>query len=88
MTKHYNAASIFKRAHGSGRITHYENLDRLLSEVGSAVAAVELLPIGAPRRDWRATLIADGMLIVRHPELQVTLDVANRFARELHLHAA
>ncbi len=49
---------------------------------------MELLPIGAPRRDWRATLIADGMLIVRHPELDVTLDVANRFARELHLRAA
>ncbi len=33
------------------------------------VAALELLPVGAPRRDWRATTIADGMVIVRHPEL-------------------
>ena len=67
--RHYNAASIFKRAQGAGRITRYEGLDRLLAEYGDHVAAVDLLPLGAPRRDWRATLISDGMVIVRHPEL-------------------
>src|SRR5580658_6398276 len=55
--RRYNAASIFKRANGAGRITRYEGLDRLLAEYGEHVVAVDLLPIGAPRRDWRATLI-------------------------------
>jgi len=86
--RRYNAASIFKRARGAGRITHYEGLDRLLAEYGDYVAAIELLPVGAPRRDWRATLIADGMVIVRHPDLPQTLDMARRFASDLHLYAS
>jgi biotin carboxylase len=85
--RRYNAASIFKRASGAGRITRHEGLDRLLAEYGEHVAAVELLPVGAPRRDWRATTIADGMVIVRHPELDVALHIAQRFASELHLYA-
>jgi biotin carboxylase len=85
--RHYNAASIFKRASGAGRITHYEGLDRLLATYGEHVAALELLPVGAPRRDWRATLIADGMVIVRHPDLPVATEMAQRFAAELRLYA-
>jgi hypothetical protein len=85
--KRYNAASIFKRASGLGRITHYEGLDRLLAEYGEYVAALELLPVGAPRRDWRATLIADGMVIIRHPGLPEALEIAQRFAAELQLYA-
>jgi biotin carboxylase len=88
VTRHYNAASIFKRATGTGRITHYEGLDELLAEYGDHVVALELLPIGAARRDWRATLIADGMVIVRHPELAQTLAMAQRFATDLRLYAA
>jgi len=85
--RRYNAASIFKRAQGAGRITRYEGLDHLLAEYGDHVAAVDLLPLGAPRRDWRATLIADGMVIVRHPELPRATEMAQRFAAELHLFA-
>jgi biotin carboxylase len=86
--RRYNAASIFKRANGAGRITRYEGLDRLLAEYGEHVVAIDLLPIGAPRRDWRATLIGDGMVIVRHPELPATLEMAQRFAAELQLYAS
>ena len=85
--RRYNAASVFKRASGAGRITHYEGLDQLLAEYGEHVAALELLPVGAPRRDWRATTIGDGMVIVRHPELPQALEMAQRFAAELHLFA-
>jgi biotin carboxylase len=85
--RRYNAASIFKRASGAGRITRYEGLDQLLAEYGEHVAALELLPVGAPRRDWRATTIGDGMVIVRHPELPKALEIAHRFAAELHLFA-
>jgi biotin carboxylase len=88
ITRPYNAASIFKRASGAGRITHYEGLDGLLAEYGEHVVALELLPVGAPRRDWRATLIADGMVIIRHRELPAALDIARRFAADLRLYAA
>src|SRR5260370_195546 len=85
---HYTAASIFKRARGAGRITQYEGLDDLLAEYGDHVVALELLPVGAPRRDWRATLIGDGMVIVRHPDLSQTQTMAQRFAADLRLYAA
>jgi biotin carboxylase len=85
--KRYNAASIFKRASGVGRITHYEGLDRLLAEYGEHVVSLELLPVGAARRDWRATTIGDGMVIIRHAELPAALEIARRFAADLHLYA-
>jgi formate-dependent phosphoribosylglycinamide formyltransferase (GAR transformylase) len=86
--RRYNAASIFKRADGAGRITHYEGLDQLLSRYGEHVAAIDLLPPGAPRRDWRATSISDGMVIVRHHDLAMTIELTERFATDLRLHAA
>jgi formate-dependent phosphoribosylglycinamide formyltransferase (GAR transformylase) len=85
--RRYNAASVFKRANGAGRITHYEGLDLLLAEYGEYVAALDLLPVGAPRRDWRATSISDGMVIVRHPKLSKTIEIADRFAADLQLYA-
>ena len=50
-------------------------------------AVLDLLPVGAPRRDWRAAIISDGMVIVRHPELSKTIEMTERFAGELRLHA-
>jgi formate-dependent phosphoribosylglycinamide formyltransferase (GAR transformylase) len=85
--RRYNAAGIFKRAEGAGRITRYQGLDHLLAEYGEHVTAVELLPVGAPRRDWRAVSISDGMVIVRHRELSKTIEMAQRFASDLHLYA-
>jgi hypothetical protein len=52
------------------------------------VVAVELLPVGAPRRDWRATTIGDGMVIIRHADLPAAWEIAQRFAAELHLYAS
>jgi hypothetical protein len=48
---------------------------------------MDLLPIGAPRRDWRASTIGDGILLVRHPELQRVIEMTERFAVDLQLHA-
>jgi hypothetical protein len=85
--RRYNVASIFKRAKGAGQITGYEGLDGLLAEYGEHVVAVDLLPIGAPRRDWRAVSISDGMVIVRHREQSKTVEMAEHFAAGLHLYA-
>ena len=35
---------------------------------GDAIVNVDLLPVGAPRRDWILTLISDGYVTVRHPD--------------------
>jgi biotin carboxylase len=83
----YNACSIFKRARGQGRIQRIEGLGRLMSEYGENVCVVDLLPLGAPRRDWKQTLISDGMLILRHPDLDSLVTMADRFGTELQLFA-
>jgi hypothetical protein len=85
--RRYNAASVFKRARGAGRISRYEGLDELLAQYAGHVVAVDLLPVGAPRRDWRAVSISDGLVIVRHPELSKTIEIAERFAAGFHLYA-
>ncbi|HEU0102447.1 MAG TPA: ATP-grasp domain-containing protein [Mycobacteriales bacterium] len=87
LERKYNAASLFKRAQGAGVIQRIEGLDRLLADYGTSVAALELLPIGAPRRDWRATLISDGMVIVRDPSLERLIEITDRFGSELQLYA-
>ena len=83
----YNACSMFKRARGRGRIQRIEGLGPLMAEFGEHVRVVDLLPLGAPRRDWQATLISDGMLILRHPDLDALLEIANRFGTDLQLYA-
>ena len=87
LERHYNVGSIFKRAIGSGRITHVEGLERLLADFGDAVAVVDLLPVGAPRRDWRSSVIGDGMIVVRHPEFQHVVEMTDRFAAEVKMYA-
>ena len=88
LERRYNSGCVFKRAKGVGRITHVEGLDTLLAEYGEHVVLVDLLPVGAQRRDWRATLISDGMIMVRHPELQPVIDMTERFATDLNMYAS
>ena len=87
LTHTFNAASIFKRAEGSGRITRVVGLKQLLADYSDHICVVDLLPFGAHRRDWRATLLSDGMIIVRHPELDALVEIGDRFARELRMYA-
>jgi hypothetical protein len=87
LTRRWNAAIVFKRAQGRGRIRRVEGLERLLSELGDAVVSVELLPVGSPRRDWLQTLLSDGWLIVRHPDLATTCEMADRVGTDLQLYA-
>lgn len=83
----YNAAWIYKRAEGEGVIRRIEGLGPLMAELSEHVMVLDLLPIGAPRRNWKQTLISDGMIIVRHPDLTRTLEIADRFATELRMYA-
>ena len=48
----------------------------------------DLLPVGAQRRDWKQTLVSDGMVIVRHPELETALNLADRVGMELQMVAS
>ena len=87
LEKRYNAGAIFKRARGTGRISHSEGLDALMAKYGEHVALLDLLPVGTPRRDWRSTVTGDGMIVVRHPELQLVIEMTEEFARDFQLYA-
>jgi formate-dependent phosphoribosylglycinamide formyltransferase (GAR transformylase) len=83
----YNAGAIFKRARGTGRITHTDGLDALLAAYGDDVVLVDLLPIGSRRKDWRSTVTGDGMIIVRHHELERVIEMTEAFARDFQIYA-
>jgi formate-dependent phosphoribosylglycinamide formyltransferase (GAR transformylase) len=85
--RRYNACWIVKRAQGRGRIQRIEGLGPLLQEYEPWICDVDLLPIGAPRRNWQATLISDGMIFVRHPDLDRLEEIADAFATRLQLFA-
>ena len=83
----YNVATIYKRAKGMGRITHIEGTDILQQLFGEHVVWNTLLPPGTPRRDWMKTLVSDGFIMLRHPDLEATLDMADAVGSELTLYA-
>ena len=83
----YNAAVVFKRAEGQGRITRIEGLERLVARYRPHIVRLDLLPVGAPRRNWKQTLLSDGHVIVRHEDLQATLEMADRFGTDLRIYA-
>ncbi len=87
ITRPYNAAIVFKRAKGQGRITGVTGLERFLGRHGQHVARVDLLPVGAPRRNWKQTFLSDGNLVVRHPDANACLEMAMEAASTIALWA-
>ncbi len=85
--RRYNVATIYKRAQGIGRIRAIEGLDDLQRRYGTHVVWNTLLPIGAPRRNWRQTLVSDGFIMLRHPELTATLAMADEVGVGLRMFA-
>jgi biotin carboxylase len=87
LERRYNVATIYKRAMGHGRIARIEGLERIRAEHGAHIVWDTLLPVGAPRRNWRHTLVSDGFLMLRHHDLQETLAMADDIGSNLRLFA-
>ncbi|MGB5346767.1 MAG: ATP-grasp domain-containing protein [Woeseia sp.] len=83
----YNVATVYKRARGVGRISRYEGVDALQQRYGQHVVWNTLLPPGTPRRDWQKTLVSDGFVMLRHPDLDATLEMADAIGSELQIFA-
>jgi hypothetical protein len=83
----YNVANIYKRAQGQGRIQRIDGLEKLRAKWGKAIVWENLLPLGSPRRSWLQTLVSDGFLVVRHPDLETTLQMADEVGRDLQVYA-
>ena len=84
----YFSAGVFKRAQGDGIVRKIEGLDQVLSEFGHHICAVNLTPVGAPRKNWRTSVLADGYVMLRHPEMGPTLEMADRVATDVQLYAS
>jgi hypothetical protein len=84
----YNVANIFKRAQGQGRIRRIEGLESIMARFGEHIAHVDLLPVGAERRDWIQTLVSDGYVVVRHPDLQACHEISDAIGTDLQLYAS
>ncbi len=83
----YNAAVVFKRARGEGRITRISGLRDYLRKYGAHVVEERLLRPGTPRRNWMQTLISDGHILVRHPEWEVAHQMAFAAATDITMYA-
>jgi biotin carboxylase len=83
----YNCACITKRAQGQGRIRAITGMEQVRARCGDAIVAVDLLPVGTPRRDWKATLLSDGHVTLRHPDWQETMAMADFVGERLQLYA-
>lgn len=84
----YNVATIFKRAQGQGTIRRIVGLDSLKQRFEGCLVWENLLPVGSQRRNWLQTLLSDGFVVVRHPLLEPTLEMADAFGQELQLLAS
>jgi hypothetical protein len=49
---------------------------------------MDLLPLGAERRNWILTLVSDGYVVVRHPDLQTCMDISDAIGTDLRLFAS
>ena len=83
----YNAAIVFKRAKGQGRITRIDGLREFVQRHGDCVVEERLLPPGSQRRDWKKTLVSDGFLLLRHPDWERTYQLAMEAATEITMWA-
>jgi biotin carboxylase len=88
LERKYNACNVFKRAQGRGRIVRIEGLESILTRFGEHIAHLDLLPIGTERRNWIQTLVSDGYVCVRHPDLQACMDISDAVGTDLQLYAA
>ncbi len=83
----YNAAIIFKRAKGHGRITRIDGLHEFMRRYRDCIVEERLLPVGAQRRNWKHTLVSDGYLLLRHPDWNRAHQLAMEAATDITMYA-
>ncbi len=86
-TRKYNVVNIFKRAQGRGRITRIEGLAGIMADYGEHIVHIDLLAVGAERRNWIQTLVSDGYVTARHPDFEAACDMADQIGMRLQLYA-
>lgn len=83
----YHVCAVFKRAQGQGRIVKIEGLEQVRRRCGAGLVAEDLLPIGHPRRNWKATLLGDGYVMMRSVDYRDVLEMRDVAVNALRLYA-
>ncbi len=83
----YHVATVFKRAQGQGRIARIDGLDRVRRRCGAGLVAVDLLPIGHPRRNWKQTLLSDGYVMMRSVDYRNVCEMRDEAVNSLRIYA-
>ena len=83
----YNAAIVFKRAKGRGRITRVDGLAEFVHRYRDHIVEQRLLPVGTNRRDWKKTLTSDGHIILRHENWNTAYQLAMEAATDITMWA-
>lgn len=83
----HHVAMVFKRALGEGRICNIAGMERIRAQYGRWIVADQLLPIGTLRRNWKQTLLSDGFVAVRHPDLGACREMMNAVISKVQLFA-
>ncbi len=83
----WSAAIVFKRAQGQGRIREIVGLEEFVAAHPAYIARVDLLPVGAPRRDWTQTFLSDGNIVVRHPDEDTAFALAREAGAKITMYA-
>jgi biotin carboxylase len=86
-TRKYNAAIVFKRAFGEGRIARIDGLEQWTRSCAKWVVEERLLRPGTPRRNWKHTLLSDGHVMVRHPQWAEAYRMASAAATDIRMYA-
>jgi biotin carboxylase len=83
----YNCGIVFKRAKGRGRVTRIDGLEAFKRKYRGFVIEDQLLRPGTPRRDWKATLVSDGYLMIRHADWDECQRMCFAAATDINLYA-
>jgi len=86
--RRYNVGIIFKRAQGQGRISHIAGLTEFYNRYRPHIVEDTLLRPGTPRRDWKATLLSDGYIVVRHRDWDAAQQMVLAAATTIQLYAS
>jgi biotin carboxylase len=84
----YNVGIVFKRAQGQGRIHGISGLTEFYDRYRPHIVEDTLLRPGTPRRDWKATLLSDGYIVVRHPDWDEAERMSFAAATDIQLYAS
>lgn len=85
--RRYHVCAVFKRAQGQGRIFAIEGLDRVRARCGPGLVVADLLPVGSPRRNWKATLLGDGYVMMRSGDYRDVCEMRDVAVNALRLYA-